>query len=81
MFSCECGVVFVLHVCLDCSCLLVHSESARKIGACVPNVAVFLKSTIFRGAVKLVQNVGTNLTAKSNVLVERGFLTPRMMRC
>ena len=38
----------------------MHCEPSRESGTCVANVAVFLKPTIFRGTVKLIQNVGSH---------------------
>ena len=53
-------VVFVLHVCLDCSCLFVHGQPSGKSGACVPDVVAVLKSTTFKRTVKFVHHVGTH---------------------
>lgn len=52
--------MLVLHVCLDCSCLFVHSEPSRKSGACKADVVVVLKSTTFKRTVKFVNYVGAH---------------------
>ena len=69
VFSCQSNVVFLQHVCLDCSLLFVHGQTTRQSGACVSNVADVLKPAIFRGTVKLVHYVGTHEPLSLNRVV------------
>ena len=60
--TCQCCVVFVLHVCFDGSVLSVHCEASRQCSPCEANVTVSPRPTILGWAIKFVQHVGSHET-------------------
>ena len=60
--TCQCCVVFLLHVRFDGSVLSVHCEAPRKFSPCEANIAVLPKPAIFGWAIKFIQHVGSHET-------------------